>query len=163
MAVRASEGRDVAEHRLAAVAVTGRLHRTHLHDAAHLVHDQRGQGFAVDIFGDDQQRLARLGDRFEQRHQVLGVGDLLLVDQHQAVVELDRLLVFVRDEVGRQVAAVELHPLDHLDGGLVAAAFFDGDHAVLADLAERVGQHVADRGIVVARDRGDLLQALLVS
>ena len=41
-------------------------------------------------------------------------------------------------------------------------AFFDRDHAVLADLQERVGQHVADRRIVVAGDRGDLHDLLLV-
>ena len=40
-------------------------------------------------------------------------------------------------------------------------AFFDGDHAVLADLHEGVGQHVADRRIVVAGDRGDLLNLFL--
>ena len=28
-----------------------------------------GQGFALDVFSDDQQRLARLADRFEQRDQ----------------------------------------------------------------------------------------------
>ena len=41
-------------------------------------------------------------------------------------------------------------------------AFFDRDHAVLADLHEGVGQHLADRGIVVAGDRGDLRDFLLV-
>ena len=36
------------------------------------------------------------------------------------------------------------------------------DHAVLADLQEGVGQHLADRRVVVAGDRGDLLQLVLV-
>ena len=63
---------------------------------------------------------------------------------------------------GERIAAVELHAFDDFDGRLVAAAFFDRDHAVLADLRERVGQHAADRRVVVAGDRGDLLQALLV-
>ena len=66
------------------------------------------------------------------------------------------------DEVRREEAAIELHALDDFDRRLAAAAFFDRDHAVLADLRERIGQHAADRRIVVAGDRGDLLQALLV-
>ena len=77
----AGEHRDVAQHRLAAIAVARGLHRTHLQNAAELVDDQRRQGFAFDVFGDDQQRLAGLRDRFEQRHQVLGVGNLFFVDQ----------------------------------------------------------------------------------
>ena len=159
MAVRAGEGGDVAEHRLAAIAVAGGLHGTHLQNAAELVHDQRRQGFAFDVFGDDQQRLAGLRNGFENRHQVLGARNLLLVDQDQAVFELDFLLVRIRDEVRREEAAIELHAFDDFDGRLAAAAFVDRDHAVFADLRERVGQHAADRRIVVAGDRGDLLQA----
>ena len=73
------------------------------------------------------------------------------------------MIVLIGDEVRREKAAVELHAFDDFDRRLVAAAFFDRDHAVLADLDEGIGQHVADRGIVVAGDRGDLLQLLLVS
>ena len=72
------------------------------------------------------------------------------------------MLVRIRDEVRREEAAIELHAFDDFDRRLAAAAFVDGDHAVFADLHEGVGQHVADRWIVVAGDRGDLLQALLV-
>ena len=36
----------------------------------------------------------------------------------EAVFELDGLLVLVGDEVRREEAAVELHALDHVDGGL---------------------------------------------
>ena len=52
---------DVAQHRLAAIAEAGGLHRTDVEHAAELVDDQRGQGFALDVFGDDQQRLAASG------------------------------------------------------------------------------------------------------
>jgi hypothetical protein len=57
------------------------------------------------------------------------------VDEHEALVELDLHVVGVGDEVGREVAAVELHALDDGDLGLEALALFDGDDAVLADLA----------------------------
>ncbi len=62
----------------------------------------------------------------------------------------------------RQETAIELHPLDHFDSRLGLFAFLDRDHAVLADLQKRLGQHAADRRIVVAGDRGDLLNLFLV-
>ena len=39
--------------------------------AAQLVDHEGGQRFAFDVFGDDQQRLADLGDLLEQRQQSL--------------------------------------------------------------------------------------------
>ena len=62
----AGEGRDVFEHGLAAIAEAGGLDGGALQRAAQLVHDQGRQGFAFNVFGDDQQRLAHLGDLFEQ-------------------------------------------------------------------------------------------------
>ena len=113
--LRAGQRGDVAEHGLAAVAVAGGLDGTHVQNAAQLVDHQRGQGLALDVLGDDQQRLAGLAHGFQQRNQVLGVGNLLFVDQDQAFFELDRLLVLVGDEMRREEAAVELHALDHVD------------------------------------------------
>ena len=55
-----------------------------------------------------------------------------------------------------QVAAVKLHALDDVDGGLEPLSFFDGDHAVGADLLECVGELFADRLVVVGGDRCDL-------
>ena len=43
----------------------------------------------------------------------------------QALLQLDGLVVLVGDEVRREEAAVELHALDHVDGGLGLLAFFD--------------------------------------
>ena len=61
---------DVAEHGLAAIAVAGRLDRRDLEDAAQLVDDQGRQRLALDVLGDDQQRLVRLGHLLEQRDQL---------------------------------------------------------------------------------------------
>ena len=48
-------------HRLAALAETGRLGSRDFDDAAHVVHNQRRQGFAFNVFSDDHQRLGHLG------------------------------------------------------------------------------------------------------
>jgi hypothetical protein len=53
------------------------------------------------------------------------------VYQNQDVLDLgDHLLV--GDEIGRKVAAVELHALDDIELGLQALGFLDGDDSLLA-------------------------------
>ena len=102
------------------------------------------------------ERLAALDHGLEQRQQRLQVRELLLVDQDVGVLELGPHLLGVGDEVGRDVAAVELHALDHVELGLEALRLLDRDHALVADLLHRLGQHLADLGVAVGRDRADL-------
>ncbi len=151
------------EHRLAAIAVAGRLDSAHLERAAEAVDHERGQGLAVDLLAHDQERLARVLDGLEQRHDVLHARDLLLVDEDVAVVEHALHLCGIGHEVGRQVAAVELHALHELDLGLQALALVHRDHAVLADLIHGLGEQLTDLGVIVGgdgRDLGHLLLAL---
>ena len=160
----AGEEGDVFEHRLAAVAVAGGLDGAAPEGAAELVDHQRGQGLAVDVFGHQDQRLAGVDHGLQERHQLLDVRDLLLVDQDVGVFEHRFHLLRVGDEIGREVAAVELHSLDPLDLGRQALAFVNGDHAVLAHLFHGVGQHVADLRVVVGghgAHLGDLLLLVL--
>src|SRR6185369_9179919 len=53
-----SEGRDVLEHRLAAVAEAGGLDGDRLERAPDLVDDEGGERLALHVLGDDHQRLA---------------------------------------------------------------------------------------------------------
>ena len=52
--------------------------------------------------------------------------------------------------------AVELHAFHHFELGSERLAVFDGDHAFLADLVHRLGEHIADRLVAVGRHRADL-------
>ena len=54
----AGEDGDVLEHRLAAIAEARRLHGRDLEAAAQLVDDERGKRLALDVLGDDEERLA---------------------------------------------------------------------------------------------------------
>src|SRR5207342_922206 len=139
----AGQDRHVLEHRLATVAEARRLDGADLDDAADGVDDERGQGLALDFLGDDQQRLAH-------------VGDLLVVQQDERVIQLGRHRLLVVDEVRRQVAAVELHALDDVEFIVQARAFFNGDDAFLADLVHGLGDQLADVLVGVGRDRTDL-------
>jgi hypothetical protein len=134
----------------------GALTAHHVQGAAQLVHHQGGQRLAVDVLGDDEQRLARLGDLLEHGQKILHVRDLLLVDEDVRILQHDFHALGIGHEVGRQVAAVELHALDHVQRGLHRLGFLDGDDAFLADLLHGLGQDVADHGVAVGADGADL-------
>src|SRR6266566_4078253 len=160
---RASEHRDVGQHLLAAVAEARRLHGTHLQRAAQLVDHQGRQRLTLHVLRDDEQRPTGLCHLLEDGEQVLHGRDLLVVDQDVGVLE-DRLhLLGIGDEIGRQVAAIELHPLDRLERGLEALRLLDRDHAILADLLHRLGDQVADLLVVVRGDGADLSDLLPAS
>src|SRR6267378_3614216 len=152
----AREDGHVLEHRLAAVAEARRLHGASLQDAADVVHHQRGECLALDFLGDDQQRLAGLGDLLQDRQQLADRRDLLVVQQDIRILEHANLLLGVVDEIRRQVAAVELHALDEVELVLQRLAVLDGDHAFLADLVHRIGDDLADVGVRVGGNRADL-------
>ena len=127
----------------------------HVEHAAQLVEHQRGQGLAVDVLGDDQQlALADLDQLLQDRDDVGGGRDLLVVDQDVRLLDLGFHVLGIGDEVGRDVAAVELHAFDVLGLELQALGFLDGDDAVLADLVHHLGDQVADL-LVLGRDGGD--------
>ncbi len=152
----AGEDGDVFQHGLAAVAEARGLDGAGLEDAAQVVHHQGGERLAVDVFGDDEERLAGLGDLLEDRQEVADVGDLLVVQEDERVLEDGDLAIRVVDEVGRQVAAVELHAFDDVELVVERLAVLDRDHAFLADLVHRIRDDLADVLVGVGRDGADL-------
>src|SRR2546425_6097549 len=65
-------------------------------------------------------------------------------------------LLRIGDEVGREVTAIELHPVHRLERGLEALRLLDRDHAVLSDLLHRVGDLLADLLVAVRGNRAHL-------
>src|SRR5882724_11891256 len=154
------EDSDVLQHGLAAITEARRLHRGHLEDAADVVHDESRERFAFDVFRDDQQRTAGLRYALEERQHFADVGDLLVGQQDQRLFELRRLVLGVVDEIRREVAAVELHTLDHFQLVVEAGTFLNGDHAFLADLLHRIRDGLADRLVGIRGNRSDLRDGL---
>ena len=111
---------------------------------------------ALNVLGDDDERFRGLDHRFEQRKQFLQAGQLFLVDQDIGVIHVHAHLVGVGDEVGGDIAAIELHALDHFEFGLQGFCFFDRDHALVADFFHRVGEELADFRIAVGGNRANL-------
>ena len=83
------------------------------------------------------------------------------MDQDERVLEDGFHLLRIGDEVGRDIAAVELHALDRLEVRLEALGLLDRDHAILADLVERFGDQVADLRIVIGGNGTDLRDLFL--
>ena len=83
------------------------------------------------------------------------------MDQDEAVLEDRFHLLRIGDEVGRDVAAVELHAVHGLEIRLESLGFLDRDDAVLADLLHRVGDQIADLLVVVGRDAANLRDLFL--
>src|SRR5579872_135496 len=152
----AGEDRDVFQHRLAAIAEARRLDGGDLQAAAQAVDDERRQRLALDILGNNQKRFAGLHHGLQHRQHRLQAGQLLLVQQHVDVFEFRRHLLAVGDEIGRQIAAVELHAFDNIDLGPERLVLFDRDDALVADLLHRLRNHLADRGIAIGGNRADL-------
>src|SRR5712672_2208436 len=152
----AGEGGDVFEHRFAAISEGRGLDRSALQGAAELVDHQGGQRFTFDVFRDDEQRLAGLGNLLEQREKVLHGADFLFVDEDAHVFQNALHPLWVGNEVGRQVAAVELHTFDDFQRGFHGAGLFHGDDAVFADLLHGFGDDVADLLVIVGGNRADL-------
>ena len=154
------EDRDVFHHALAAIAEARGLDRHTGEGAAELVDHERREGLALDVLGNDHDRLASLHDLLEHREQVPDRADLLVGDEDVRVVEDRFHPLLVGDHVRGDVALVELHALGELELHPEGLALFDVHHAVLADLLDGVGDDVADL-LVGSRDLGDASDLLL--
>src|SRR4051812_16294668 len=150
------EDRDVLEHLLAAIAEARRLHRRDLQRSAELVDDQRRERLTLDLLRDQEDGPAGADHLLEHGDQIRHRAQLLLGDQDVRVFQLDHHPGRIGDEVRRDVAAVELHALDHLERGLEALRLLDCDDAFLAHLLHRVRDDVADGLVAVGGDGADL-------
>src|SRR5579859_877643 len=155
----AGEDRNVLQHGLAPIAKAGGFDGQHVEHAAQLVEHQGGQRLAVHVLGDDHQvALANLDQLLQHGHDVGRGGDLLVVDQDIRVFDDGFHRIGGRHEVGRNVAAVELHALDIFGLELGRLRLLDGDDAVLADLVHHIRDQVANFGVGgrVGGHRGNL-------
>src|SRR4029077_19342765 len=105
---------------------------------------------------DDEQQFAGLGNLLKQREEVLHGADFLLVNEDAHVFQNALHALRVGNEVGGQVAAVELHAFDDFQRGLHSAGLFHGDDAVLADLLHGFGDDAADLLVIVGGDGANL-------
>ncbi len=83
----AGDDRQILQEGLAAVTEERRLDRDGAQRLADRVDHQSAQRLALDVLGDDQQRLTCLGHLLQQWQQIGQRADLVAVQQHQGVLE----------------------------------------------------------------------------
>ena len=154
------EDGDVLENALAAIAVARGLDGADVEGATDLVEDEGGQSLAVDVLSDDEQATTSALDSLENGHDVLDAGDLLVGDEDVRILHHGLHAIVVRDEVSGDIALVELHALDGVDGDVERLGILDGDDAVLAHDLHGLGDLLADLG-VTSRDGADGSDLLL--
>ena len=152
----AGQNCDVFQHGLATITETRSLDGNGLQNAANVVYHQGSQRFTVHILGDDQQRTSGLGDLLQYRQQVADIGNLLVVQQDVGVFHQCQLTILVVDEIGRQIATIELHAFHDVQFIFQAGAIFNSDHAFLADLFHRSSDLLADHGVGVGGNAAHL-------
>jgi hypothetical protein len=161
-AAAAGEDSDILEHGFATIAEAWGFDGAAVEGAAEFIDDEGGEGFAFDLFGDDEEGFTAFGDFLEDGEEILEVTDFFLVDEDVSLFEFSLHVFGIGDEVRGEIALIELHAFDHFEGGFDGFGFFDGDGAILADFIHGIGDDFADGGIPVGGDGGDLFDFVLV-
>ena len=78
------------------------------------------------------------------------------MNEDVGIVEFDGHLVRIGDEVGREIATIELHTFDDIHFRVSGLGFFNRDDAFVTNLLHGVCNHLADERVAVCRDRADL-------
>ena len=153
---------NIFQHGLATVAEARSFHGTNLQLATQTVHHQSSQRLAVYVFGNHQQRATALHCRFEDRQEILQVGNLLVVNQDVRILHHALHLLRIGHEISRQVATVELHAFHHTDSSVASLGFFDGNHTVLADFLHGFGQKFPDFRVIIGTDGSHLFYLVVI-
>src|SRR5258705_2213963 len=150
------EDRDVFEHRFAAVAKPRSLDGDDFQRATNFVYHQGCQGFAFNLFGDDEQRFAGLRGGFKHREKILHAGNLLLVDE-QVAIFVNTLHPFrIGHKVRREVATIKSHTFDEVQSCFQPFGLLDGNDALFSYLVHRLGQDISYGFIVVGGNCANL-------
>ena len=78
------------------------------------------------------------------------------MEKNVNIFQFAQHLVGIGDEVWREIATVKLHAFNNFKLGFGCFGFFNRDHAFIADLLHRLGDHVADGLFAIGRNRADL-------
>ena len=145
---------DIFQHGLTTIAEARSFYGTDLQRTTQTVNDQGSQGFAIDIFSDNQQRTTALNCRFQDRQQVFQDRNLLVVDQYIWIFHLAFHLFRIGYEVRRDIATVELHTFHDVNRCFSTFGFFNGDNAFFLHFLHGFCNQFTDRFVAVGRNLG---------
>src|SRR6185369_8584618 len=120
--------RNVFQHRLTTITEARRLDRCDVDRATQSVDHEGCEGLAFYILRDNQDWLAQLSDLLKNGKHVSHRRNLLFAEQNDWILEHRFHRFRVSNEVGRKIAAIELHSFDNFQSRLHCFRFFDGDY-----------------------------------
>ncbi len=135
----------------------GRVHRP-----VPVVLHEHPERRAVDLLGQDDERLGASHDLPDRAHELLDGGDRLRRHQDVGVVEHRLHPHAVADEVGRHVPVLDVQALDEVDAHAWEVVLLDAHDAVVAHAVQRLGDGAADALVLLGGDRGDVGERLEV-
>src|SRR5699024_2120962 len=121
-----------------------RLNRSNLQGLANRVDDQSLQGFAFDVFGDNQGWLVGFRNLFQQWKEVRERRNLVANQQDLRIIQNRMRGFFLGCEVWRQVALVKGNTFGDVHAGLNRLGFLDGYDTIFAHLVHSASDHLAD-------------------
>ena len=89
------------------------------------------------------ETAADLAYFFEDWEKILHIGNLLVMDEYHRLFKNRFHGIGVGHEVGREVAAVELHTLDNIHCGLGRLGFLNGNDTVFPDFIHSLSHFFA--------------------
>ena len=134
----AGENGNVFQNRFAAIAKARGFDSADFQPGAQAIDDERSQGFAFDIFSDDQKGFAAFCDSLQEGNEFFDGRDFLFVDQDVGIFEDAFLGFWVCHEVGREIAAVKVHAFNDFERRLEAFGFFHSNGAIFAYAFHRI-------------------------
>ncbi len=147
---------QIFQHGLATITKSRCFDGQGVKRATQLVEHKRGQGFAIDIFGnDDQFLLTGLRDFFQKRQNFSQGRNLFVGDQDFGVLIHRFHAIRIGDHVMREVAFIELHAFHHFFFDTKSLAFFHSDHTVFANAFDSFGNNRANL-FIIGRDGRDM-------
>mmetsp|Transcript_2415 Transcript_2415/g.5244 ORF Transcript_2415/g.5244 Transcript_2415/m.5244 type:complete len:257 (-) Transcript_2415:388-1158(-) len=141
---------------LAVVSKSWSLNGANLNTSSELVDHQSSQGFAFDIFGNNQQRALALDDRLQNRNELLQTANLLFNQQNVGIFQHTFLCLGIGDKVGTDESAFELHSFDDFQFIIESLSVLDGDNTFLANSFHGIGNQFSNFGISVGGNSSDL-------
>jgi hypothetical protein len=137
------------------------LDSSDLEASTELVHDEGGEGLALNVLSNDEEWLLLLHAALKEWEDLLDRADLLVNQEDATVGELNLLAFGLSHEVWRHVSTVPSESFNVLNLSLETLALSDSDSSVGTELLEDTGDQATDVSITVSGDSGDVHDLIL--
>ena len=140
----ACQCRDICQLCFSSFTVAGCLYRNAGEYITQLVHNQSCQNLAFYVLCNQKQLSACLHYLLQNRQDFLNIGNFLICNQNQRLLQNRYHLIHIRRHVCGKIPSVELHPFYQSQLCFHGLGFLNGDNAVICNLIHCFRNHLAD-------------------